>query len=125
MTKTNDNPMKTLLLTAGLFLTIAGAAGAGNVFPYAWQQHKLENGLTVIMIPMPGTGLVAYHTVVRTGSRDEVDHLAARARAERCLISGPADAGPPVGYWAFVRDPDGHTLEVSFGQHVGQTVGAR
>jgi hypothetical protein len=30
--------------------------------------------------------------------------------------------GPPVGYWAFLRDPDGHTLEISFGQEVGVTV---
>ena len=34
-------------------------------------------------------------------------------------------AGPPVGYWAFLRDPDGHTLEVSFGQQVGLTVSGR
>jgi catechol 2,3-dioxygenase-like lactoylglutathione lyase family enzyme len=65
------------------------------------------------------------HLGVGCESRDEVDRLAARARTERCLISGPADAGPPVGYWAFLRDPDGHTLEVSFGQQVGLAVGAR
>ena len=65
------------------------------------------------------------HLGVGCESRDEVDRLAARARVERCLISGPADAGAPVGYWAFLRDPDGHTLEVSYGQQVGSTVGAR
>ena len=65
------------------------------------------------------------HLGVGCESREEVDRLAARARVERCLISGPADAGPPVGYWAFLRDPDGHTLEVSFGQQVGITVSGR
>jgi hypothetical protein len=24
-----------------------------------------------------------------------------------------------VGYWCFVGDPDGHTVEFAFGQHVG------
>jgi hypothetical protein len=27
-----------------------------------------------------------------------------------------------VGYWAYVVDPDGHNLEVSFGQDVGLAV---
>jgi hypothetical protein len=26
-----------------------------------------------------------------------------------------------VGTWAFLRDPDGHTLELSFGQEIGLT----
>jgi catechol 2,3-dioxygenase-like lactoylglutathione lyase family enzyme len=63
------------------------------------------------------------HLGVGCESRDEVDRLASRARAERSLISGPADAGAPVGYWAFIRDPDGHTLEVSHGQQIGFAVG--
>ena len=62
------------------------------------------------------------HLGVGCESRDEVDRLAARARVERCLISGPADAGPPVGYWAFLRDPDGHTLEIAYGQEVALAV---
>ena len=62
------------------------------------------------------------HLGVGCASRDEVDRLAARARDERCLVNGPSDYGPPVGYWAFIKDPDGHTLEISFGQEVGLTV---
>ena len=27
-----------------------------------------------------------------------------------------------MGYWAYVVDPDGHNLEVAFGQEVGLTV---
>jgi hypothetical protein len=34
----------------------------------------------------------------------------------------PEDYGPPVGYWALIRDPDGHTLEVAHGQEVRFTV---
>ena len=42
--------------------------------------------------------------------------------AEGCLIDGPTDLGPPVGYYAFLRDPDGHTLELSYGQEVALAV---
>ena len=44
------------------------------------------------------------------------------ARGEGWLINEPRDAGPPIGYVAFLRDPDGYTLEVSFGQEVGLTI---
>jgi zinc protease len=46
---------------------------AASIFPYAARTEKLPNGLTVIMIPMESPGLVAYYSVVRTGSRDEVE----------------------------------------------------
>lgn len=62
------------------------------------------------------------HMGVGCASREEVDRLCALAKAEGRLSRGPADYGPPVGYWAFVTDPDGHTLELSFGQEVGLTV---
>jgi len=62
------------------------------------------------------------HLGVGCASRDEVDHLCARARNEERLLSGPTDSGYPIGYWAFIADPDGHTLEVSFGQEVALTV---
>ncbi len=62
------------------------------------------------------------HLGVGCASREEIDRLCERARTEEILIGGPRDDGPPVGYWAFLRDPDGHTLEVSHGQDVGDTV---
>ncbi len=62
------------------------------------------------------------HLGVGCESKAEVDRLAALAVQEGCLIGGPVDSGPPVGYWAFLRDPDGHTLELSYGQEVGLTV---
>jgi catechol 2,3-dioxygenase-like lactoylglutathione lyase family enzyme len=64
------------------------------------------------------------HLGVGCASREELDRLAAQARAEGRLVGGPEDSGPPVGYWAFLADPDGHTLELSFGQEVGLTVEA-
>ncbi|MBK6679240.1 MAG: insulinase family protein [Ignavibacteriales bacterium] len=44
---------------------------AGGVFPYKVHRVNLNNGFKALLIPMPGSGLVSYDTVVRTGSRDE------------------------------------------------------
>ncbi len=62
------------------------------------------------------------HLGVGCESREEVDRLCQEARAEGRLLKGPADSGYPVGYWALLSDPDGHTLELSYGQEVGLTV---
>ncbi|MBD2103635.1 VOC family protein [Leptolyngbya sp. FACHB-261] len=62
------------------------------------------------------------HLGVACESREAVDRLCEQARQEGCLRDGPADAGAPIGYWAFVADPDGHTLELTFGQEVTFTV---
>ena len=62
------------------------------------------------------------HLGVACRDREEVDRLCAWAAEEGVLVSGPEDAGPPVGYWAFLRDPDGHMLELSYGQEVGLAV---
>src|SRR5262249_55956125 len=42
-------------------------------FPFPVHRSTLENGLNVVIVPMPSEGLVSYWTVVRTGSRDEVE----------------------------------------------------
>jgi hypothetical protein len=47
---------------------------------------------------------------------------AALARDDQYLLREPEDSGPPVGYWALMRDPDGHTLEVAYGQELGHAV---
>jgi catechol 2,3-dioxygenase-like lactoylglutathione lyase family enzyme len=57
------------------------------------------------------------HLGVGCRSREEVDRLAAAAREEGCLHKGPVDSGFPLGYWAFLVDPDGHQLELSHGQN--------
>jgi len=62
------------------------------------------------------------HLGVGCESREEVERLCAEARAEGRLLTEPTDSGYPVGYWALLSDPDGHTLELSFGQEVGLTV---
>jgi len=62
------------------------------------------------------------HIGIGCESRAEVDRLCELARAEGRLRSGPADYGYPVGYWAYIADPDGNNLEISYGQEVGLTV---
>jgi len=56
-----------------VFNTLGTTAMSGTIFPYKYQKETLPNGLTVIMIPMESPGLVAYYSIVRTGSRDEVE----------------------------------------------------
>ena len=63
---------KTLVLLSALLLA-GGTAMSGPIFPYPYQKEVLPNGLTVILIPMESPGIVAYYSVVRTGSRDEVE----------------------------------------------------
>jgi zinc protease len=62
-----------LCLLSILMTSFASASAADKVFPYAYQKATLPNGLTVVMVPMSSPGLAAYFTVVRTGSRDEVE----------------------------------------------------
>lgn len=79
--------------------------------------------LVLIQQPRVGARLDGIaHLGVGCVSRAEVDRLVALARAEGRLRLGPIDEGYPVGYYAFIADPDGHQLEVSFGQEVGLAV---
>src|SRR5688500_7709813 len=68
--------MRTLPLAVVLVClaaTVSSAATPTRVFPYPYKKHTLENGLTAILIPMESPGVVAYYSIVRTGSRDEVE----------------------------------------------------
>lgn len=44
-----------------------------GAFPYPMKVSTLPNGLTVVRVPMASPGIVAYYTVVRVGSRNEVE----------------------------------------------------
>ena len=70
-----------------------------------------------------GSGLHGWaHLGVGCVSREEVDRRVERARSEGLAVSGPFDSGYPVGYWAIIPDPDGHNLELSFGQEIAVAV---
>ncbi|MFO1009443.1 MAG: pitrilysin family protein [Planctomycetota bacterium] len=59
--------------SAGTAPSAAVRAKPAPVFPYTIERHALDNGVQVRLIPMPSGGLVSYWTIVRTGSRDEVE----------------------------------------------------
>jgi len=44
-----------------------------SAFPFAFSEKVLANGLRIFVVPYDSPGLVAYYSVVRTGSRNEVE----------------------------------------------------
>jgi lactoylglutathione lyase len=62
------------------------------------------------------------HLGVACASRDDIDQLYREATKEGRPTRAPIDAGEPIGYVARIADPDGNSLELSFGQEVGLTV---
>ena len=56
------------------------------------------------------------HFGFQCDSRAEVDRLVEQARRQNILVQEPVDAGGVVGYFAMVRDPDGHIVEFTHGQ---------
>ncbi|AGY59844.1 VOC family protein [Gloeobacter kilaueensis] len=95
-----------------------------NGTPVAWITDQTRP-FVIVLIEQPPVKhplLPPSHLGVACGSREEVRHLCDQAREEGCLKAGPDDYGPPVGYWAFLSDPDGHILELSHGQEVAYTV---
>src|SRR5688500_10095459 len=55
-----------------LFLAVPGLAEAGAL-PFTPKTVTLPNGLRLVMVPYDSPGLIAYYSLVRTGSRDEVE----------------------------------------------------
>lgn len=62
------------------------------------------------------------HIGIGVDSTDEVDRRLAVAAAQGRPTMGPEDDGPPTGYFGIIVDPDGHNLEIAFGQEVAFTV---
>ncbi len=71
--------MRALILLAALVggapvgQTSAPEPAPASVFPYPLHVEKLDNGLTLVVVPMRSDGLVSYRTAVRTGARDEYE----------------------------------------------------
>src|ERR1700722_16639464 len=62
-----------LLLSPAVLARESAANEFKPVFPYPIRKTVLENGLTVLSVPFDSPGIIAYYTVVRTGSRNEVE----------------------------------------------------
>lgn len=65
--------MKQLILILTLTLVTQMNLSSQKIFPYEIKEHTLQNGLRVVVVPYNSPGVVAYYTVVRTGSRNEVE----------------------------------------------------
>jgi catechol 2,3-dioxygenase-like lactoylglutathione lyase family enzyme len=52
-------------------------------------------------------------------SREEVDRIASVARSNGDLLWEPRDEPYPVGYYCGLRDPNGNSVEFSYGQPLG------
>jgi len=98
-----------------------------RVFPYETHRHTLENGLTVLLVPMPSDGLVAYWSIVRTGSRDEYEpgRTGFAHFFEHMMFQG-TDAYPQEKYNAIVTkmgaDANAYTTDDLTAYHLGITV---
>src|SRR5436309_9556391 len=71
MTKRKAGRLPLVLL--GLAAAPGVVQGAENVFPFPIRQTTLDNGLNILSVPFDSPGIIAYYTVVRTGSRNEVE----------------------------------------------------
>lgn len=71
--KTRLTVVTLIVLTVTLFLMATDQVSQNNIFPYEMKQFQLENGLNVVAIPYDSPGILAYYTIVRTGSRNEVE----------------------------------------------------
>jgi len=61
------------LFAITLASTTGGAEPPEKIFPFPLSVFQLDNGLTVVGVEYDSPGIIAYYTVVRTGSRNEVE----------------------------------------------------
>ncbi len=88
-----------------------------------WLSDRAENPDFVLVFfqvggerpPGPST---LQHLGFAVASREEVDQTAAAGRADGVLLAEPVYAGPIVGYFCLLSDPDGNVVEFSYGQPI-------
>jgi zinc protease len=61
------------LIAAGAYVHPADAQPKERVFPFTYETVELENGFRAYLIKAGAPGQIAYFSIVRTGSRDEVE----------------------------------------------------
>jgi catechol 2,3-dioxygenase-like lactoylglutathione lyase family enzyme len=94
--------------------------GGMRVVWLAERETDPEFVLVLFEVPetTPRSSGALQHLGYAVGSRAEVDAAAAAARADGVLAIEPTDAGPIVGYFCIVEDPDGNQVEFSYGQPI-------
>jgi len=68
MLKSLSIPFSLLLL-----LSLSPALQSAKIFPYDYRIETLTNGLTVVSIPLENPHIISYYTIVRSGSRNEIE----------------------------------------------------
>jgi catechol 2,3-dioxygenase-like lactoylglutathione lyase family enzyme len=85
-------------------------------------EHPTDVHFVIVLFAVGGDDAPGPHTLQHLGfavdSREEVDAAAAAARSEGILRMDPTYAGPIVGYFCIVEDPDGNSVEFSHGQPI-------
>jgi catechol 2,3-dioxygenase-like lactoylglutathione lyase family enzyme len=97
---------------------------AESGIPVVWLSDRTRPFVVVLIQLKPVVPILTpfAHLGVGCASREQVDRLCDQARQTGILIDEPRDSGYPIGYWVFLRDPDGHTLELSYGQEINLTI---
>jgi catechol 2,3-dioxygenase-like lactoylglutathione lyase family enzyme len=95
--------------------TVADGAGEGT-----WQRltRSFLQGAATVTAPLLSQVTTLRHLGFAVGSREAVDALAASGRADGMLMIEPVYAGPVVGYFCMLEDPDGNHVEFSYGQPI-------
>lgn len=106
-------------------MTVVHRRDQGDDVRVAWVTDHTRP-FVIVLIEAPASNDTALgpsgHLGVACESRKEVDRLCAVAERDGCLRRAAIDCGTPIGYIAFLADPDGNSLELSYGQDVGLTV---
>ena len=85
-------------------------------------EQETDADFVLVLFEVPGERPPEQQNLQHLGfavaSRAEVDEAAVTARADGVLALEPVYAGPIVGYFCIVRDPDGNQVEFSYGQPI-------
>ena len=84
-----------------------------------WVRLKDDtDGLTIVLLE--GHGIRSDgrmdHFGFHVGTRSDVNALAEHARGQGILVDEPQYAGPVVGYFCTIKDPDGNLVEFACDQ---------
>jgi hypothetical protein len=133
------------------FTVVVGATIGGLVAPlFRWRRGRglVDTGLTHVALPEMEIAWLSdrtrpfvvvlmeasrvdrplgpfAHLGVACSTRAELEKRCALASAEGRLREPLRETGGPAGCLAMLSDPDGHTLELSYGQEVGIAVESR
>lgn len=56
-----------------LIIPVPLRAQTADIFPYDYKIEELPNGLKIVSIPLSNPHIISYYTIVRSGSRNEVE----------------------------------------------------